>query len=310
CALPIYFYLMFWNQKAQRAAEKTLAYTGLLNTDAEIQLMTRPLSFAMTVNVCFALGAVLVPGLWQIVEYLFPLAVGAFAVIGYFALKRYGRYLTRMLVSGGYKSEEHNHLSALIAIFTFAMLSVGFAAPAAMSESLAVATLAATFSILFLVIAVVGGGIILLSGLLAMMRHGLHAQATSSIWMLVPIMTLLGIEWVRIQHGLSLHFQTPIISGKMFFTFTAILMLQLSVLLLGYRIMQLNGYLRIHLYSEEFNPISFGLICPGVALVVMGMFWWHLVWVDSYIVTPFSATYWAGIAVLAVVQFYTLWALL
>src|SRR5699024_167095 len=143
-----------------------------------------------------------------------------------------------------------------------------------------------------------------------MMRHGLHAQATPSIWMLVPIMTLLGIEWVRIQHGLSLHFQTPIISGKMFFTLTAIFMLQLSVLVLGYRIMQLNGYLRIHLYSEEFNPISFGLICPGVALVVMGMFWWHLVWVDSYIVTPFSATYWAGIAVLAVVQFYTLWALL
>lgn len=41
----------------------------------------------------------------------------------------------------------------------------------------------------------------------------------------------------------------------------------------------------------------------------MGMFWWHLVWVDSGIVVAFSPVYWLAIALLAVVQFYTLIAL-
>jgi hypothetical protein len=215
-----------------------------------------------------------------------------------------------MLVSGGYRHEEHNHLSPLMAVFTFSMLSVGFAAPAAMSHVAFVAALAATLSILFLVIAVVSGVLILISGLQAMLQYGLQKQATPSIWMLIPIMTLLGIEWVRMQHGLSHHFATPVEQGRLFVVLTAIFMLQLGIMLLGYRVMQLNGYLTDHLLGDQRDPVSFGLICPGVALFVMGMFWWHLVWVQGGIVTAFGAVYWLGIAGLAVVQFLTLGALL
>lgn len=272
--------------------------------------MTQPLTLAMTVNVCFALGALWVPGLWSVVEYLFPFALLAFALIGLWALRLYGRYLSRMLVQGGYRSEEQNHLSPLIAVFTFAMLSVGFAAPAAISHSPLVSALAATLSILFLVLSVVTGILVLISGLQAMLQHGLQQQATPSVWMLVPIMTLLGIEWVRMQHGLSHHFEAPVEQGRLFVVLTAIFMFQIGVILLGYRVMRLNGYLRAHLQGEARNPVSFGLICPGVALFVMGMFWWHLVWVGSGLVAPFGRVYWLGVALLAVVQFLTLAALL
>ena len=78
----------------------------------------------------------------------------------------------------------------------------------------------------------------------------------------------------------------------------------LGVLLLGYRVMQLNGYLRSHLSGRERSPVSFGLICPGVALFVMGMFWWHLVWVGGGLNRPFGAAYWAGIALLALVALF------
>lgn len=306
----LHFVLLVWNFREYRAARSTAAYARLLASPSEIQLMTQPLTLAMTVNVCFALGALLVPGLWSVVEYLFPLALLAFAVIGVWSLKLYGSYLSRMLVKGGYRSEEHNHLSPLIAVFTFAMLSVGFAAPAAMSHSQGVAALAGTLSILFLVIAVVSGILVLISGLQAMLQHGLQPQATPSIWMLVPIMTLLGIEWVRMQHGLSHHFAAPVEQGRLFVVLTAIFMFQLGVMLLGYRVMQLNGYLHAHLQGDERHPVSFGLICPGVALFVMGMFWWHLVWVQGGMVTAFSGLYWLGIALLAVVQLLTLAALL
>ena len=36
----------------------------------------------MSVNALFILGLIFVPGLWNIVEYLFPLAMLAFAAIG------------------------------------------------------------------------------------------------------------------------------------------------------------------------------------------------------------------------------------
>lgn len=306
----LHFVLLWWNFREQRAARHTPAYSRLLESPAQVQLMTQPLTLAMTVNVCFALGALWVPGLWSAVEYLFPLALVAFALIGVWSLQLYGRYLSRMLVRGGYRSEEQNHLSPLIAVFTFAMLSVGFAAPAAISHTTLVAALAGTLSILFLVLAVVTGVLVLISGLQAMLQHGLQQQATPSIWMLVPIMTLLGIEWVRMQHGLSHLFAAPVAQGRLFVVLTAIFMLQIGVILLGYRVMQLNGYLRAHLQGTQRNPVSFGLICPGVALFVMGMFWWHLVWVQGGIVTPFGAVYWLGVAALAVVQFLTLAALL
>ncbi|RTE66323.1 hypothetical protein EH243_06935 [Amphritea opalescens] len=306
----LHFVLVIWNFREFRAARMTEAYQRLLGSPNEVQLMAQPLTLAMTVNVCFALGALCVPGLWSIVEYLFPVALLAFTAIGIWSLKLYGRYLSRMLVSGGYRHEEHNHLSPLMAVFTFSMLSVGFAAPAAISHSVFVAALAATLSILFLVIAVVTGALILISGLQAMLQYGLQSQATPSIWMLVPIMTLLGIEWVRLQHGLSHHFAMPVEQGKLFVVLTAIFMLQLGVMLLGYQVMRLNGYLAGHLLGDQRNPISFGLICPGVALFVMGMFWWHLVWVQGGIVTPFSLVYWLGIGGLATVQFITLGVLL
>ncbi len=306
----LHFVLVAWNLREQRAAQTTERYADWLNSPNEVQLMTQPLALAMTVNVCFALGAVLVPGLWSVVEYLFPLALLAFAALGYWSLRIYGRYLSRLLVSGGYSTDQQNHLSPLIAVFTFAMLSVGFSAPAAMSHVQIVAILASTLSILFLMVALVTGLLVLISGLQAMMQYGLQPQATPSIWMLVPIMTLLGIEWVRMQHGLSHHFAAPIVQSKVFIMLTSIYMLQLGIMLLGYRVMQLNGYLKAHFQGDQRNPISFGLICPGVAIFVMGMFWWHLVWVNSGVVEAFSPAYWIVVALLATVQILTVIALL
>lgn len=306
----LHFLLLAWNIREYRSAAAQQALSTLRGSPGEVQLMAIPLTLAMTVNVCFALGALFVPGLWSVIEYLFPLALLAFLLIAWSALRIYGRYLGRMLVHGGYRSEEHNHLSPLMAVFAFAMLSVGFAAPAAMSHVKLVSVLAATLSILFLVLSLVVALVVLVTGIAAMMSHGLQPQATPSLWMLIPILTLLGIEWLRLQHGLSHHFTGGASNGTVFVTLTAIFMLQLGVLLLGYRVMQLNGYLRSHLSGRERSPVSFGLICPGVALFVLGMFWWHLVWVGSGLIRLYGVAYWAGIAVLATVQLATLTALL
>lgn len=51
-----------------------------------------------------------------------------------------------------------------------------------------------------------------------------------------------------------------------------------------------------------------------LGLFVMGMFWWHLVWVGSGLIRPFGVAYWAGIGLLAAIQLAALlrltWSLL
>ena len=42
----------------------------------------------------------------------------------------------------------------------------------------------------------------------------------------------------------------------------------------------------------------------------MGMFWWHLAWVETGLVSKYGAGYWAGIGLLAIVQLVSLYALL
>ena len=82
-----HFKLLIWNTKQFNIYKKTDSFKSLVNSNSEITLMTIPLTYAMTINVCFVLGAVFVPNLWSIVEYMFPFALIGFLVTGYFALK-------------------------------------------------------------------------------------------------------------------------------------------------------------------------------------------------------------------------------
>lgn len=305
----LHFVLLIWNIRQYRTTAGQQAIQALRNTSGEVQLMAMPLTLSMTVNVLFILGALFVPGLWGYVEYLFPAALLAYLTLGVSAVRTYGRYLSRIFVEGGLQSEERNHLSPLMAVFAFSMLSVGFAAPAGISGVKLVSVLAATLSILFLVLAVAAAVLVLISSISAIMRHGLNPQASPSLLMLIPILTLLAIEWVRLQHGLSQHFAGGANSSVIFVTLTAVYMFQIAVLLFGLRVMRLNGYLREHLSGRERSPVSFGLICPGVAIVVMGMFWWHLAWVNGGVIQQFGVAYWIGIGVLATIQLVTLLAL-
>ncbi|MBJ7536178.1 TsoY family (seleno)protein [Marinomonas transparens] len=304
----MHFALLAWNIVESHQHKKDLE--TLDNTPAELQRMAIPVTLAMTVNVLFILGALFVPNLWHLVEFLFPGAIAAFALIAFYATRQFARYMAKMVRGGGYRSAEHNHLSALISVFTFAMLAVGFAAASAMSHTAITAAIATTLSIAFLAFSLLLGMIVLSHGISAMMEHGLAEPASPSLWMLVPILTLLGITWVRLSHGLEHHFGVEGSAGSLFLPLTIIFMLQLGVLTLGYKVMKANNYLASYLHGDKESPISFGLVCPGVALFVMGMFWWHIGWVKTGIVTPFSPAYWVGIAVLFVIQVITIASLL
>ncbi len=281
--------LLVWNIKEYANFKKTEAFAKLKNSNAEISLMAIPLTYAMSINVGFVLGAVFVPGLWDIVEYLFPFALLGFLSVGIYALKIFSEYFTRILVSGEFDFVNNNNLSQMIAIFAFAMISVGFAAPGAMSHIKEVAAFGLFFAIFFASIAISLALLKLFLGTKSILKVGISKEASVSLWIMIPILTLLGIAFIRMTFGFSHGFEKMEPIGSILFILTSsVFSLQIMFGLVGYMTMKKIGYFSEYIFGEEKKPSSFAIVCPGVAFFVFGMFFIFIGLVKTGIVAKFG----------------------
>ncbi len=144
-----HFLLLGRNLLAFAEYKKSKAYQKLINSNSEVSLMAIPLTLAMSVNVLFIVGAVFVPGLWDIVETLFPFSVMAFVAVGLMALKYFLNYMARIISKGNFDFMQNNHFGQMLSSFAFVMVSVGLAAPAAMTKLPELSALAIVASIYF-----------------------------------------------------------------------------------------------------------------------------------------------------------------
>lgn len=253
--------------------------------------MAIPLTYTMTINVCFILGAVFVPGLWNIVEYLFPFALAAFMISGYFALKIFFNYFTRILTTPTFDFTSNNNLSQMISIFAFAMVSVGFAAPGAMSHYITINAIGIMGSIFFASISILLLLIKITIGFTNMFEKGISIEASPSLWIIIPILTLLGIAFVRISFGLDHHFNSPLANSSLFTFTTVIVSIQIVFGILGYKVMKQLNYFGEFVDGENRSPVSFALICPGVAFMVFGMFFINFGLTFNNVVEKYSLAY-------------------
>ncbi|WP_072680728.1 hypothetical protein [Arcobacter sp. LA11] len=287
-----HFKLLIWNTKQFNMYKKTEAYKTLVNSNAEITLMTIPLTYAMTINVCFVLGAVFVPNLWSIVEYMFPFALLGFLVAGYFALKITFEYFSRLLTTGDFDFTKNNNLSQMISIFALSMIAVGFAAPGAMSHNLTInaigifgALFFGSFAMLLLIIKIT-------MGFKNMFEQGVALEASPSLWIIIPILTLLGIMMVRVSFGLDHNFDSVMSKSSLFTLTSVILSIQIIFGILGYKVMKTNGYFEKYIEDENTkSSVSFALICPGVAFMVFGMFFVNFGLTYNEVLTKYSIFY-------------------
>ena len=286
-----HFKLLFWNIKQFKAFKNTEKYNSLKNSNAEVTLMTIPLTLAMTINVCFVLGAVFVPGLWNIVEYMFPFALLGFAIAGYYAVKIFMDYFSRLLQKGDFDFTKNNNLSQMISIFAFAMVAVGFAAPGAMSHYIIINAIGIFGAIFFLSIALLLLFIKLILGFKNMFEHGIAKEASPSLWIIIPILTILGITMIRISFGLDHHFNSPLANSTLFTLTSTIVALQLIFGMLGYKVMKDIGYFDEYVHGDKRSEVSFALICPGVAMMVFGMFFINLGLVSNGVIAKYSIAY-------------------
>lgn len=301
-----HFKLLIWNTKQFNLYKKSENYKKLLGTNTEITLMTIPLTYAMTINVCFVLGAVFVPGLWEIVEYMFPFALIGFAVAGFFALKILFAYFSRLLVAGEFDFTKNNNLSQMISIFSLSMVAVGFAAPGAMSHNLPInaigifgALFFGSFALLLLMIKIT-------MGFKNMFEQGISVEASPSLWIIIPILTLLGIMMIRVSFGLEHNFDSNMSKSSLFTLTSVILSIQIIFGILGYKVMKLNKYFETYVDAEDTrSSVSFALICPGVALMVFGMFFINFGLTYNSILDKYSFVYFLLMVPFVFIQYRT-----
>lgn len=280
------------------------ACDDLSESDAVVQRLAIPLASSMSVNVMLILGAVFVPGLWSVVEYLFPIALLAFAVIGFWALGWYASIFRRAM-DGKFNMDANATFAQVLPAFTFGMVAVGLAAPAAMSHNTFVVTLATVLSIFFFVASVFLGLLKLISGFHQMFTHGIKEPALPTLWIVVPIITVLSIALIRMDHGIAhtLH----VGEGASWFVYLTIAVaLQAFILFLGYQAMANHDYLA-RVYSGEVTaPATLSLVCPGVAFAVLLQFWINKGLVAAGIIAKFGIAYWTLTAIPLVVTVLTI----
>lgn len=301
-----HFQLLIWNLKRYFEFKKTEAFQKLKTTDAEVNLMALPLTLAMTVNVVFILWAVFVPNLWSFVEYLFPFAIISFGLIWILALKIFSEYFVRIILDK-WDSDfvNNNSLSQMLSVFAFVMIAVWFAASAAMSEQKITVLIWLETSIFFSVLAIF---LLLLKIILwfaAIFKHWLDRVASPSLWIMIPILTLLWITYIRQIHGL--HEFGWESTKSTFIVITAVITsLQIIFWYIWYQVMKQNSYFTDYLYGEQKAPWTYSLLCPWVAIVVFSFFFLHTWLVWSWIVPKFGIAYFLLLVPIIIMQILTI----
>lgn len=299
--------LLFWNLGEFAAFRKLDIYKSHQTSNAQTQVKAQALALAMTVNVLFIVGLVFVPNLWSVVEYLFPAAMIAFAAIGYLAFKNIGHFLGRVLVEGGFCCKSNNSFAQLLPAFAFAMIGVGLSAPAAMSTVPLTVGISLILSTFFYVAAVILAGVALILGFRAMLEFGAAKEASPTLMIVIPIVTVLSILTLRQDHGLHVVFEGHTSTAETFMFLASMLSIQVLFAMLGIMVLRRQNYFASFINGAGKSAGSYALVCPGVALSVMLHFFVNKGLVATDLIDKFSVAYWVITGIAIASQFLMIW---
>jgi hypothetical protein len=110
-------------------------------------------------------------------------------------------------------------------------------------------------------------------------------------------MTVLGIMLLRQEHGLHTTFDANGNPGESLVMLARILTVQFVFLGLGMLVLLRQRYFDDFVLGPKTSPGSYALVCPAVALSVMGHFFINKGLVGAAVVDKFSLAYWVLTAV-------------
>lgn len=261
------------------------------------------LTLAMTATLSSASSAMLIPGLWAFVEYLFPVVLLVFMAIGIAAL---------------YSGEHSSSQSQTTPTLTFALVGVGVAVPAAMSQQPITVQISVISALFF-------ASVTLLVGLHHLMLT-MHRPRSSdqqpensiALWSLLPLLGLLGIAGIFVARGLVLLFAIPTDAASllavqnqanptmMLALTTVVLALQTLLGAWGYVSMRRVGYFQTFVAGSEHSSGSYALVWTATTFSIFGMFFIHMGLLHTGQVPMFSLSYYLLLAPFVAAQVYAL----
>jgi hypothetical protein len=298
----VHFGLLAWNLREFAAFRKLPAYQNLKASNDEVSLMAIPLAMSMSLNVLLVNAMVLVPNVWDATPVLFPVGIAAFLILGLVALRILSVYFVRMLVDADFDFAENNSLAPMVAIFALSMTAVGLAAPGAMSPNHTVSAIGIGLSLFFVTVAILLMVVKLVLGFSAMLEHGIKPAAAGSMWIMIPVMTLLGITTIRLTKAMEHGFDMESNPAGLFLFTVIVLSVQVLFGLIGYGVMKRLNYFKDFAGSQSPAPGAFALVCPGVAFFVFGMFFIAFGLTQSGLVAKYSLPFYAFMVPFVLVQ--------
>lgn len=302
----LHYWLLGWNIKRFASWHPSEHAAAMRSGNAGSSIMAAPLTFAMSVNVGFIVGAIFVPGLWQVAEYLFPLALVAFGAIGIYALRIFGGFMTDRLVEGGFDCAKNNSLAQMLSVFAFAMVGVGFSAGAAMSHNHITSIVGFTGASLFITAAIMFGALFFVMGMRSMFENKANPETVPTLWVVIPFITVVGIALYRMNMALEHNFGVEWEAGSRFFFLITLFSIQLIMAFVGYGVVRRTRYFETYVYGPTKSAGAFALICPGVALFVFANFVINPGLVGLGVLTKFSLAYFALYLPLIALQVFTI----
>ena len=304
----LHYWLLLLNFKNYRQFAADGGIEKIMGTNAHTQLVAMPLTYAMSINASFIIAVVFIPGLWNIIEWLFPFSILAFLLLGIWASRIYLCFFGHVLQHGSFDNSVNNSLAQLLPSFAFTMVGVGLSAPAALSHNEVVIGISYMLSLFFITTALFLGLIKLIIGMNDMFKEGASLASLPTLWVIIPILTTAAIAIMRLSHGL--HTLELGHGASNFVLLVIVFSLQIMFALMGIAVMKRMNYFQLLFEKKENSPVIFALICPGVALVVMGHFVINKVIVASGIISKFDFVYTGFSFTLVVLQLITGWLLI
>lgn len=108
----------------------------------------------------------------------------------------------------------------------------------------------------------------------------------------IPLMTILGIMFLRQDHGLHATFDVHGSAAETMVFLARLMAVQVLFGLLGLVVLSRVGYWKSFVFGNETSPGSYALVCPGVALSVLLQFFLNSGLVKAGVVDKFSVMYW------------------
>ena len=228
------------------------------------------LALGMTFNIVLVGGYFFVPWVQENMQAIMPWGLGAWGILFLYTMVLTLR-VQRAHLERGFDVLSM-HFGWLLLPFALAMLGVSGAGLAALAKSAEVAKPAFFLSLIPFGAATFLLSVKLMSIFRSQYRKGLpeRVEFLPSFLVVIPIVTLLSITLFRYGHFFEHHFgHVP--AAYFAFVTGAGWAFQLWYLALG--LMLLGSYLKQHLFQlRYFDESQWGLVCPLVALAVLGTF--------------------------------------